>query len=104
MEVPLYDDLQAYIRNSAVFNAVNTTMPLLIEVGNVDGTVWWHQGLELYSLLRRAKKPVVMIEKQQTQYEKARSEMAKSEALEKLKELRQQFAARGTMKDDDEQN
>ena len=62
MEVPLYDDLQAYIRNSAVFNAVNTTMPLLIEVGNVDGTVWWHQGLELYSLLRRAKKPVVMIE------------------------------------------
>lgn len=47
-------------------------------------------------------KPVVMIERQQTQYEKARSEIAKSEALEKLKELRQQFAARGTMKEDDD--
>ena len=62
MEVPLYEDLQAYIRNSAVFNAHNMTMPLLIEVGNQDGTVFWHQGIELYSSARRAKKNVVMIE------------------------------------------
>ena len=62
MEVPFYDDLQAYIRNSAVFNAQNMSVPTLIEVGNVDGTVWWHQGLELYSLGRRAGKNVVMIE------------------------------------------
>lgn len=62
MEVPLYEDLQAYIRNSAIFNAQNMTMPLLIEVGNVDGTVWWHQGIELYSIARRARKNVVMIE------------------------------------------
>lgn len=38
-------------------------------------------------------KPVVMIEKQQTQYEKARSEIAKSEALQKLKELKEQMSA-----------
>jgi dipeptidyl aminopeptidase/acylaminoacyl peptidase len=62
MEVPVWEDQQAYIRNSAVFNVQNMTVPTLIEVGNVDGTVWWHQGLELYSLGRRAGKNVVMIE------------------------------------------
>ncbi len=62
MEVPLYDDLQAYIRNSAVFNVANMTVPLLLEVGNQDGTVFWHQGVELYNIARRAKKNVVMIE------------------------------------------
>ncbi len=62
MEVPLYEDLQAYIRNSAVFNVANMTVPLLLEVGNQDGTVFYHQGVELYNIARRAKKPVVMIE------------------------------------------
>ena len=62
MEVPLYDDLQAYIRNSAVFNVANMTVPLLLEVGNQDGTVFWHQGVELYNIARRAGKNVVMIE------------------------------------------
>lgn len=62
MEVPLYEDLQAYIRNSAVFNVANMTVPLLLEVGNQDGTVFWHQGVELYNIARRAKKNVVMIE------------------------------------------
>lgn len=62
MEVPLYDDLQAYIRNSAVFNVANMTVPLLLEVGNQDGTVFYHQGVELYNIARRAGKNVVMIE------------------------------------------
>jgi acetyl esterase/lipase len=62
MEVPLYDDLQAYIRNSAVFNVANMTVPLLLEVGNQDGTVFYHQGVELYNIARRARKEVVMIE------------------------------------------
>jgi dipeptidyl aminopeptidase/acylaminoacyl peptidase len=62
MVVPLYEDLQAYIRNSAVFNVQNMTVPLLLEVGNQDGTVFWHQGVELYNIARRAKKNVVMIE------------------------------------------
>jgi dipeptidyl aminopeptidase/acylaminoacyl peptidase len=62
MVVPLYEDLQAYIRNSAVFNIANMTVPLLLEVGNQDGTVFWHQGVEMYNIARRAGKNVVMIE------------------------------------------
>ena len=38
-------------------------------------------------------KPVVRIERQQTQYEKARTEMLKSEALAKLKELQRDMRA-----------
>jgi len=62
MVVPLYEDLQAYIRNSAVFNVQNMTTPLLIEVGDSDGTVFFHQGVELYNIARRAGKNVVLIE------------------------------------------
>jgi dipeptidyl aminopeptidase/acylaminoacyl peptidase len=61
MQVPLYEDLQAYIRNSAVFNVQNMTTPLLIEVGDADGTVFFHQGVELYNIARRAGKNVVLI-------------------------------------------
>ena len=61
MEVPLYEDLQAYIRNSALFNVQNMTTPLLIEVGDADGTVFFHQGVELYNVGRRAGKNVVLI-------------------------------------------
>jgi dipeptidyl aminopeptidase/acylaminoacyl peptidase len=35
--------------------------PLLIEVGDADGTVFWHQGIELYNIARRAKKNVVLL-------------------------------------------
>ena len=38
-------------------------------------------------------KPVMRIERQQTQYEKARTEMLKSEALAKLKELQRDMRA-----------
>ena len=61
MEVPIYEDLQAYIRNSAVFNVHNMKTPLLLEVGDNDGTVHWHQGVELYNIARRAKKDVIML-------------------------------------------
>jgi len=61
MEVPLYEDLQAYIRNSAIYNVQNMTVPLLIEVGDADGTVFYHQGVELYNIARRAKKNVVLL-------------------------------------------
>lgn len=61
MEVPLWEDLQAYIRNSAVFNVQNMKTPLLLETGDNDGVVFWHQSVELYNLARRAKKDVVML-------------------------------------------
>ena len=35
--------------------------PLMIEVGDNDGTVFWHQGVELYNIARRAKKDVVLL-------------------------------------------
>jgi dienelactone hydrolase len=61
MVVPLYEDLQAYIRNSAVFGISTMTTPLLLEAGDSDGTVFWHQSVELYNIARRAKKNVVML-------------------------------------------
>jgi dipeptidyl aminopeptidase/acylaminoacyl peptidase len=61
MEVPLYEDLKDYIDNSPYFNTHNMTMPLLLEVGDQDGTVAWHQSIELYNVARRANKNVVML-------------------------------------------
>jgi dienelactone hydrolase len=61
MQVPVYEDLAAYTRNSAVFGVSTMTTPLLIEVGDADGTVFWHQGVELYNAARRAKKDVVLL-------------------------------------------
>ena len=61
MQVPLWEDLPAYTRNSAVFGVSTMTTPLLIEVGDTDGTVFWHQGVELYNAARRAKKEVVLL-------------------------------------------
>ncbi len=61
MEVPLYEDLQSYIRNSAIFGVSTMTTPLLIEVGDADGTVFYHQGIELYNIARRARKNVVLL-------------------------------------------
>ena len=61
MEVPIYEDLQAYIRNSAVYGVGTMKTPLLVSVGDQDGTVFWHQGLELYNIARRAGKNVVLV-------------------------------------------
>jgi dipeptidyl aminopeptidase/acylaminoacyl peptidase len=61
MQVPLYEDPNAYVRNSAVFGVATMTTPLMIEVGDADGTVFWHQGVELYNIARRAKKDVVLL-------------------------------------------
>jgi dienelactone hydrolase len=61
MEVPLWEDLQAYVRNSAVFGVSTMKTPLLIAFGDNDGTVHWHQGVELYNIARRAQKDVVML-------------------------------------------
>jgi dipeptidyl aminopeptidase/acylaminoacyl peptidase len=61
MEVPLWEDLPAYIRNSAVFGVNNMKTPLLVAFGDNDGTVHWHQGVELYNIARRAKKDLVML-------------------------------------------
>jgi dipeptidyl aminopeptidase/acylaminoacyl peptidase len=61
MQVPLYDDLQAYIRNSAIYTAHTMTTPLLLMTGDNDGTVHFHQSVALYNIARRAGKNVVML-------------------------------------------
>jgi dipeptidyl aminopeptidase/acylaminoacyl peptidase len=61
MEVPLWEDLPAYIRNSAVFGVNQMKTPLLVAFGDNDGTVHWHQGVELYNIARRARKDMVML-------------------------------------------
>jgi dipeptidyl aminopeptidase/acylaminoacyl peptidase len=61
MEVPLYEDPQAYIRNSAVFFANKLKAPLLLSVGDKDGASDWHQDIELYNSARRAGKNCVML-------------------------------------------
>jgi dipeptidyl aminopeptidase/acylaminoacyl peptidase len=61
MQVPLWEDLPAYIRNSAVFGVATMKTPLLLEAGDNDGTVHWHQSVELYNVARRAGKQVAMV-------------------------------------------
>lgn len=61
MEVALYEDLQAYIDNSAVYNVHNMTVPLLLEAGDKDGIIAWYQSIMLYNIARRAEKNVVML-------------------------------------------
>jgi dipeptidyl aminopeptidase/acylaminoacyl peptidase len=61
MQVPLYEDLQAYIRNSAIYTAHTMTTPLLLMTGDNDGTVHFHQSVSLYNIARRAGRNVVML-------------------------------------------
>jgi dipeptidyl aminopeptidase/acylaminoacyl peptidase len=61
MQVPLYEDPQAYIRNSATFVANKLAAPILMEVGDHDGASDWHQDIEFYNAARRAGKPCVML-------------------------------------------
>lgn len=61
MVVPVYEDLPAYIRNSAVYGISTMTTPMLLMTGDNDGTVFWHQSVEFYNIARRASKNVVML-------------------------------------------
>jgi dipeptidyl aminopeptidase/acylaminoacyl peptidase len=61
MEVPYWEDLDAYIRNSAVFNVEKLNTPLMLEVGDADRNVDWRQSIEYYNAARRAGKPLTMV-------------------------------------------
>jgi dipeptidyl aminopeptidase/acylaminoacyl peptidase len=61
MEVPLYEALADYVANSAVFTVPKMTVPLLLEEGDSDGVVFWHQSVEMYNIARRAGKNVVFL-------------------------------------------
>ena len=61
MEVPYWEDIDAYVRNSPVIFVHEMDTPLLVFFGDKDGTVDWHQGVELYNYARRAGKFLVML-------------------------------------------
>jgi dipeptidyl aminopeptidase/acylaminoacyl peptidase len=61
MEVPFWEDLDAYKRNSPVFHIQSLNTPLLVAFGDKDGAVDFNQGVELYNAARRAGKNVVLL-------------------------------------------
>jgi len=61
MQVPLWEDPQAYIRNSTVFAVDSLQTPLLLEEGDADGNVNYWQAMELYNFGRRLGKEVVFL-------------------------------------------
>ncbi len=54
MDVPYWEDMEAYLRNSPAAKVHELRTPILMEVGDADGTVDWHQGIEFYNFARRA--------------------------------------------------
>jgi dipeptidyl aminopeptidase/acylaminoacyl peptidase len=61
MQVPLWEDPQAYIRNSTVFAMDSLKIPLLLEEGDADGNVNPFQSQEVYNFGRRLGKNVVYL-------------------------------------------
>ncbi len=61
MDVPYWDDMEAYVRESPVMGIPQLETPMLMAFGDNDGTVDWHQGVEMYNYARRAGKQFVML-------------------------------------------
>lgn len=57
----LWDRPDLYIENSPIFEADKIETPLLIMSNDGDGAVPWYQGIELYTALRRLRKPVWLL-------------------------------------------
>ena len=52
----LWEDPEAYLRNSPIFNMDEVSTPVLILHNDKDGAVPWYQGIEYYMALRRLGK------------------------------------------------
>jgi dipeptidyl aminopeptidase/acylaminoacyl peptidase len=61
MQVSLWEDPQAFIRNSTVFSLDSLHTPLLLEEGDADGNVNPFQSQEVYNFARRLGKNVVYL-------------------------------------------
>lgn len=61
MEVPFWEDEEAYRRNSPVFHIENMNTPFLMAQGTEDGAVDFNQGVEFYNAARRAGKEFVFL-------------------------------------------
>ncbi|MDQ6757104.1 MAG: prolyl oligopeptidase family serine peptidase [Bacteroidota bacterium] len=60
-EGPWYERMEDHMRNSPMYQAANINTPLLVAFGDKDGAVDWHQGIEMYSTMRRMQKPMIML-------------------------------------------
>lgn len=56
MDVPYWEDLEAYLRNSPAAFVHELKTPMLMAFGDSDGVVDWHQGVEFYNFARRAER------------------------------------------------
>ena len=74
MEVSLWEDRAAYIRNSTVFAVDSLRIPLLLEEGDADGNVNAFQSQELYNFGRRLGKQVVYLVYEGENHNVARAE------------------------------
>jgi len=61
MQVSLWEDPMAYVRNSTVLSIDSLHTPLLLEEGDADGNVNSFQSQELYNFARRLGKNVVYL-------------------------------------------
>ncbi len=61
LEVPFWEDEEAYHRNSPVFHIENMNTPLLMAQGTEDGAVDFNQGVEFFNAARRADKDFVFL-------------------------------------------
>lgn len=57
----LFDDYEAYIRNSPITYAKQIQTPLLLWTGDKDRVVHYFQSLELHMALRRLQKPNILL-------------------------------------------
>ena len=74
MQVSLWEDPQAYIRNSTVFAIDSLKTPLLLEEGSADGNVNPFQSQEVYNFGRRLGKNIVYLVYEDENHNVARPE------------------------------
>jgi len=58
---PWWNILDEYMKNSPMFQASGIKTPLLVAFGTSDGAVDWHQGIEMFTTMRRMEKPYIML-------------------------------------------
>lgn len=61
MEVPPWEDMDAYVANSPLHNIESMSTPLLMAHGTDDGAVEFNQGVEFYNAARRAGKQLALL-------------------------------------------
>jgi dipeptidyl aminopeptidase/acylaminoacyl peptidase len=58
---PWWVIMDEYMANSPMFQAQSIKTPLLVAFGTSDGAVDWHQGIEMFTTMRRMEKPYIML-------------------------------------------